>query len=59
MKRTIYFKNKPCIIATSSIAGPKESQGSIAKYIETKDEKWLKFDKKPPYINRLILFLIS
>ncbi|MBE7087791.1 MAG: stage V sporulation protein AD [Clostridiales bacterium] len=36
MKRTIYFKNKPCIIATSSIAGPKESEGCISKYIETR-----------------------
>ncbi len=36
MSRTIYFKNKPSIIATSTIAGPKESNGGIAKYIETK-----------------------
>ena len=36
MKRTIYFKNKPKIIATSSIGGPKESSGSISNYIETK-----------------------
>lgn len=36
MKRTIFFKNKPTIIATSSIAGPKESEGSISSYIETK-----------------------
>lgn len=36
MKRTIFFKNKPKIIGVSSIVGPKESQGSIAKYIETK-----------------------
>ena len=36
MKRTIYFKNKPKIIGSSSIAGPKESSGSIAKYIQTK-----------------------
>ena len=34
--RTIYFKNKPVIIATSSVGGPKESSGSIADYIETK-----------------------
>ena len=33
--RTVFFKNKPKIIATSSIAGPKESNGSIAGYIET------------------------
>ncbi len=36
MIRTLYFNNKPCIFATSSIAGPKESEGSINKYIETK-----------------------
>ena len=36
MKRTIYYKNRPVIIGASSIAGPKESSGSIAKYIETK-----------------------
>lgn len=36
MKRTIYFKNKPVIVGTSSIAGPKESQGSISDYIEEK-----------------------
>lgn len=36
MKRTIYFKNKPVITGTSSVAGPKESQGCIAKFIETK-----------------------
>ena len=30
---TIYFKNKPKIIATSSVAGPKESLGPIGKYI--------------------------
>ena len=33
--RTVFFKNKPKIIATSSIAGPKESNGSISGYIET------------------------
>ncbi len=34
--QTIYFKNKPTIIGTSSIAGPKESHGAICDYIETK-----------------------
>ena len=29
MKRTLYFKNKPIIVGTSTIAGPKESAGSI------------------------------
>ncbi len=32
--RTIYFKNKPVIIATSSVAGPKESSGCIGDFIE-------------------------
>ncbi|MBO5067956.1 MAG: stage V sporulation protein AD, partial [Clostridia bacterium] len=36
MKRTIYFKNKPVIIGASSIAGPKESAGSISNYIDVK-----------------------
>lgn len=36
MKRTIVFKNSPAIIGSSSVAGPKESSGSIAKYIHTK-----------------------
>ena len=36
MKRTIFFKNKPKIIGTSSIAGPKESNGSLKEFIETK-----------------------
>lgn len=36
MIETIYFKNNPKIIATSSICGPKESEGSINNYIETK-----------------------
>ncbi len=31
--RTIYFKNRPKIIGTYSIAGPKESNGSIAEFI--------------------------
>ena len=35
MKRTIYFDNKPVIVGASSIAGPKESEGSIGKFIET------------------------
>ncbi len=35
MSRTIYFKNSPAILATSSIGGPKESHGSISNYIET------------------------
>lgn len=36
MKRTMFFKNKPTIIGVSSVAGPKESSGSINEYIETK-----------------------
>lgn len=33
---TIRFYNKPSIIATSTIAGPKEADGNIGKYIEKK-----------------------
>ena len=36
MERTIYFRNKPVIISTSTIAGPKESSGSIADYFDVK-----------------------
>lgn len=36
MNTTIYFKNKPIIVGASTVAGPKESCGSIAKYITTK-----------------------
>ena len=36
MKRTIFFNNKPTIIGAGSIGGPKESEGSIGKFIETK-----------------------
>lgn len=34
--RTIFFRNRPTIAATSSIAGPKECSGSIGKFIQTK-----------------------
>ena len=34
--KTIFFKNCPKIISTSTIAGPKESEGTIGEYIETK-----------------------
>ena len=33
---TIYFKNRPSIIATSTVAGPKESCGNIGEYIENR-----------------------
>ena len=36
MKRSLQFFNKPTIVGVSSIAGPKESNGSINKFIETK-----------------------
>ena len=36
MKRTLFFNNKPIIVATSSIAGPKESNGPIKDYIHSK-----------------------
>ena len=32
--QTIYFKNKPSIIATASISGPKEKEGSIGAYFD-------------------------
>ena len=31
---TIFFKNKPRIIATGTIAGPKESEGVVGKYAD-------------------------
>lgn len=34
--RTIFFKNAPVIRAASSVAGPKESAGSIKDYIDVK-----------------------
>ena len=38
MYRTIFFKNKPTIIGRSTVAGPKEGRGAIAKYIDVKLE---------------------
>lgn len=38
MHRTIIFKNKPTIIGRSTVAGPKEAHGAIAKYIDVKLE---------------------
>ncbi len=32
--QTIYFRNRPRIIATSTIAGPKECEGIIGRYVE-------------------------
>lgn len=32
--QTIYFKNKPKIIATGTVAGPKEVQGIIGNYVD-------------------------
>lgn len=34
MKRTIFFNNKPKIISTSSVAGPKESIGELKNYFD-------------------------
>ena len=34
MGKTIFFENKPSIIGTATIAGPKESEGHLGKYIE-------------------------
>ena len=36
MSRTFFYNNKPIVIATSSICGPKESKGAIADYVEYK-----------------------
>ncbi|MBE5742989.1 MAG: stage V sporulation protein AD [Clostridiales bacterium] len=36
MKSTIFFKNRPAIIGTSTICGPKESQGNLGEYVETR-----------------------
>lgn len=33
-KHTILFKNKPCVISTGTIVGPKEAQGIIGKYVD-------------------------
>ena len=33
--QTIYFKKHPRIVATSTIAGPKECEGIIGRYVET------------------------
>lgn len=33
--QTIYFKKQPRIIATSTIAGPKECEGIVGRYVET------------------------
>lgn len=42
MQRTIFFKNKPFIRGVGSIAGPKESEGSLSNYIDIKldDDKF-------------------
>ena len=44
-KETVFFKNKPKIIATYSIGGPKEANGPMADFIDKKlyDDK---FDEK-------------
>jgi len=36
MSRTIFFRNKPIILETASIGGPKESKGCLKDYIERK-----------------------
>ncbi len=36
MDRTIYFKNRPRIVGAFSVAGPKESKGSISEFIHEK-----------------------
>ena len=32
--QTIFFKNKPRIVATGTIAGPKECAGVVGKYVD-------------------------
>ncbi|MBQ7642395.1 MAG: hypothetical protein IJS67_00690, partial [Clostridia bacterium] len=34
MQKTIYFKSRPALIATATVAGPKEGAGGLGKYIE-------------------------
>ncbi len=36
MGKTIFFNNKPKIIGTSTVAGPKESNGSLKDYFDVK-----------------------
>ncbi|MCQ2387704.1 MAG: stage V sporulation protein AD [Clostridia bacterium] len=40
--RTLFYKNKPSIIMTSTVAGPKESEGSLGKFYDVKlsDDKY-------------------
>lgn len=42
MESTVFFKNSPRIIYTSTVAGPKECKGIIGKYVKTplKDDKF-------------------
>ena len=35
-KSTVYFRNKPRIISTYTIAGPKEAKANVGKYIHEK-----------------------
>ena len=32
-KTTVYFKNRPSVISTATIAGVKEGEGPLGKYI--------------------------
>ena len=34
MTSTVFFKNKPSIIATSTVGGPKEGEGQLGRFIE-------------------------
>lgn len=34
-KSTIFFNNSPVILSTSTVAGPKECQGIVGKYVDT------------------------
>ena len=34
MTSTVFFKNKPSVIATSTVGGPKEGEGQLGRFIE-------------------------
>lgn len=58
--RTIFFNNKPIIIATSSIGGPKECEGSIGKFIEIKlDDDMVGEDTFEKAESKLLFYVIK
>ena len=36
--RTIFYKNEPKIICTYSVCGPKEAEGSLGKFMDSKSD---------------------